>query len=204
MSLAPTHKSHSSEGETSTEQLATGNRQLATSSRGTLLRILGVGFGLAVIIGNTIGAGILRTPGEIAKFLPSTWIFLAVWVIGGLYALLGSFSMAELGAMMPRSGGYYVFARRAFGEYPAFIIGWTDFLAQVGSTAAVSLVAAEYTEYLLGRKPQNTVAIASTYAIVLAVLQWRGIKWGSMAQNISSAAKALALVGLIVAIFIVA
>ena len=178
--------------------------QPATRSRGSLLRILGVGFGLAVIIGNTIGAGILRTPGEVAKYLPSAWIFLTVWVAGGLYALLGSFSMAELGAMMPRSGGYYVFARRAFGEYPAFIIGWTDFLAQVGSTAAVSLVAAEYTEYLLGRKPEHTVAIASSYAIVLAVLQWRGIKWGSMAQNISSAAKALALIGLIAAIFIFA
>src|SRR3954465_8802516 len=75
-------------------------------SRGSLLRILGVGFGLAVIVGNTIGAGILRTPGEIAKYLPSPWIFLTVWVVGGLYALLGSFSMAELGAMMPRSGGY--------------------------------------------------------------------------------------------------
>jgi len=183
---------------------ATSSQQPATSSRGTLLRILGVGFGLAVIIGNTIGAGILRTPGEIARYLPSTWFFLAVWVIGGLYALLGSFSMAELGAMMPRSGGYYVFTRRAFGEYPAFIIGWTDFLAQVGSTAAVSLVAAEYTQYLLHREPTRTVPIASAYAIVLAILQWRGIKWGSMAQNLSSAAKALALCGLIAAIFIFA
>src|SRR3954471_1764504 len=182
--------------------LKTGNRKPET--KGSLLRILGVGFGLAVIVGNTIGAGILRTPGEIAKYLPTTWIFLAVWVIGGLYALLGSFSMAELGAIMPRSGGYYVFARRAFGEYPAFIIGWTDFLAQVGSTAAVSLVAAEYTEYLLGRKPEHTVAIASTYALILAVLQWRGIKWGATAQNLSSAAKALALVGLIAAVFIFA
>src|SRR4051812_3082460 len=183
---------------------ATSNNQPATSSRGTLLRILGVGFGLAVIIGNTIGAGLLRTPGEIAKYLPSANLFLAIWVVGGLYALLGSFSMAELGAMMPRSGGYYVFARRAFGEYPAFVIGWTDFLAQVGSTAAVSLVAAEYTQYLMHREPAHTVPIASAYAIVLAVLQWRGIKWGSTAQNLSSAAKALALVGLIVAIFVFA
>ena len=203
MTLVNTSTSPTSD-EPPPEKLATGNRQLATASKGTLLRILGVGFGLAVIIGNTIGAGILRTPGEIAKYLPSTWIFLAVWVVGGLYALLGSFSMAELGAMMPRSGGYYVFARRAFGEYPAFVIGWTDFLAQVGSTAAVSLVAAEYTEYLLGRKPEHTVALASAYAIVLAVLQWRGIKWGSTAQNLTSAAKALALVGLIAAIFIFA
>ena len=202
MTPAPADKSRPSDQQAAPADLETGNRKLET--KGTLLRILGVGFGLAVIIGNTIGAGILRTPGEVAKYLPSTWIFITVWIAGGLYALLGSFSMAELGAMMPRSGGYYVFARRAFGEYPAFIIGWTDFLAQVGSTAAVSLVAAEYTEYLFGRKPEHTVAIASSYALLLAVLQWRGIKWGSMAQNISSAAKALALVGLIAAIFIFA
>src|SRR5438270_11450458 len=124
MSFVPADKSHSSHQQPTPEKPATNNQQAVTASRGTLLRILGVGFGLAVIIGNTIGAGILRTPGEIAKYLPSVWVFLTVWVIGGLYALLGSFSMAELGAMMPRSGGYYVFARRAFGEYPAFIIGW--------------------------------------------------------------------------------
>src|SRR5690348_5939447 len=201
MSSVPSNKAPSG------EQLAPVNPETRNSkleTKGTLLRILGVGFGLAVIIGNTIGAGILRTPGEIAKYLPATGLFLGVWVIGGLYALLGSFSMAELGAMMPRSGGYYVFARRAFGEYPAFVIGWTEFLAQVGSTAAVALVAAEYTQYLMHKEATHTVAIAATYAIVLGVLQWRGIRWGSMAQNISSAAKALALVGLIVAIFIFA
>src|SRR5690242_12370549 len=159
-------------------------------SRGTLLRILGIGFGIAIAIGGTIGAGILRTPGLVATQLPIKWVFVGVWVLGAVYALLGVFNVSELGAMMPRAGGYYVFARRAFGEYPAFIIGWTDFLAQVGSTAAVSLVAAEYTEYLLGRKPEHTVAIASTYALILAVLQWRGIKWGATAQNLSSAAKA--------------
>src|SRR5438270_701352 len=204
MTLAPGDNSQSSHQQPTPEKPATSNQQPATASRGTLLRILGVGFGLAVIIGNTIGAGILRTPREVAKYLPSTWIFLTVAIAGGLYALLGSFSMAELGAMMPRSGGYYVFARRAFGEYPAFVIGWTDFLAQVGSTAAVSLVAAEYTQYLMHREPTHTVPIASAYALVLAVLQWRGIKWGSAAQNLSSAAKALALVGLIVAIFVFA
>ena len=70
--------------------------------RGSLLRVLGVGFGLAVIIGNTIGAGVLRTPGEIAGELPRVWMFIGVWVIGGLYALLGAYQISELGAMVPR------------------------------------------------------------------------------------------------------
>jgi APA family basic amino acid/polyamine antiporter len=186
--------------------LETRNPKPETASRGSLLRILGVGFGLAVIIGNTIGAGIMQTPGSVAALLPNPALYLGVWVAGGLYALLGSFSMAELGAMMPRSGGYYVFARRAFGEYPGFLIGWTDFLAQVGSTSAVALVAAEYLGFLIPffSGQSRRVALASALAILLAVLQWRGIRWGAIAQNLSSAAKALGFVGLIAAIFMLA
>ena len=112
----------------------------ASERRGRLLQVLGVGFGLAVIIGNTIGAGIFRAPGDIASHLPHPWLFLAVWIIGGLYALLGAVSLAELGAMIPRSGGQYVFARYALGDYAGFIVGWSDWLSTCGSAAAVSLV----------------------------------------------------------------
>src|SRR5215475_14090122 len=103
---------------TQTEEAATERR----SSSG-LLRILGVGFGLAVIIGNTIGAGILRTPGEVAGHLPNPWLFLGIWVAGGLYALLGAISIAELGTMLPKSGGQYVFAHYTFGAYGGFVVG---------------------------------------------------------------------------------
>ncbi|PYS70474.1 MAG: hypothetical protein DMF69_13405, partial [Acidobacteria bacterium] len=111
-------------------------RTTQTPGRGHLLRVLGFGFGLSVIIGNTIGAGIFRTPGTIADHLPNVWLFLAVWVVGGIYALLGSISYAELGAMLPREGGQYAFARYALGEYAGFIVGWSDWLATCGSTAA--------------------------------------------------------------------
>ncbi len=184
------------------------------ASRGKLLRILGVSFGLAVIVGNTIGAGILRTPGGIAQSLPVPWIYLGVWVVGGMYALLGAGSMSELGAMMPRSGGYYVFTRRALGEFPAFVVGWTDFLAQCGSTAAVAIVVGEYlgelfpalkgTLLLAGFAVEKKVLLASLVAIAVAVPQWRGIRAGSLMQNLTSAAKALAFFALIAAIFILA
>ena len=78
--------------------------------RGGLLRVLGVVFGMAVTIGITIGMGILRTPGDVAKQLPNAWLFIGVWLLGGVYALLGAVSVAELGTMIPRSGGFYVFA----------------------------------------------------------------------------------------------
>jgi APA family basic amino acid/polyamine antiporter len=113
---------------------------MADRQRGRLLRVLGVGFGLAVIIGNTIGAGIFRTPGVVATELPNPWLFFAVWIAGGLYALLGALSMAELGTMIPRSGGQYVFARYALGEYAGFIVGWSDWISTCGTTAAVAHV----------------------------------------------------------------
>ena len=68
-----------------------------------------------------------------------------VWVAGGLYALLGAISLAELGTMIPRSGGQYVFSRYALGEYAGFIVGWSDWISSCGSTAAVSLVIGTFT-----------------------------------------------------------
>ncbi|HEX8140417.1 MAG TPA: APC family permease [Pyrinomonadaceae bacterium] len=170
--------------------------------RGRLLRVLGVGFGLAVIIGNTIGAGIFRTPGVVAQELPNVWLFFAVWLMGGLYALLGALSIAELGAMLPRSGGQYVFARYALGEYFGFIVGWSDWISTCGTTAAVSIVIAEFAGALFPPLLGQSGTVASSVAIIFAVLQWRGILWGSRVQNLTSFLKALAFVALVIACFL--
>ena len=176
----------------------------AAHGRGSLLRVLGVGFGLAVIIGNTIGAGILRTPGEVAGELPRVWMFIGVWVLGGLYALLGAFQISELGAMVPRSGGYYVFARRALGDFAGFAIGWTDWMAQCGTTAAVAIVIGEYAGELYPPWNGYTVDIATGITVGVALLQWRGIAWGSFFQNLTSSLKALGFVALVSGIFALA
>src|SRR5947209_258366 len=170
--------------------------------RGSLLRVLGVAFGLAVIIGNTIGSGILRTPGLIATKLPHLWLFLSVWVIGGIYALFGAFSISELSAMIPRSGGYYIYARRAFGEFPAFVVGWTDFLAQTGTTGTVAVVIGEYTGDLIPSLASRRVQVAVAVTILMAVFQWHSIHWGSFVQNLTGAAKALGFLLLVGAIFL--
>ena len=170
--------------------------------RGRLLRVLGVGFGLAVIIGNTIGAGIFRTPGVVAAQLPDAWLFFSVWILGGLYALLGALSIAELGAMLPRSGGQYVFARYALGEYAGFIVGWSDWISTCGTTAAVALVIGEFAGALFPAMEGRAVAIASSVAIVFALLQWRGVLWGSRVQNLTSFIKTLAFVALVAACFL--
>ena len=165
-----------------------------------LLAILGVGFGIAVTIGNTIGAGILRTPGEIAEHLPSVLPYLAVWVIGGIYALLGANALAELATLVPRSGGQYVFVRHALGDYAGFIVGWSDWLSTCGTTALVAITIGEYALiYLPALRAFEVIALLTIS--LLTLVQWLGVRWGGAAQNITSVLKAVVLIGLIAACF---
>lgn len=171
----------------------------ATAPR-RLLAILGVGFGIAVTIGNTIGAGILRTPGEIAAHLPSVLPYLAVWVIGGIYALLGANALAELATLVPRSGGQYVFVRHAIGDYAGFIVGWSDWLSTCGTTALVAITIGEYALiYLPAMRAFEVIALLTIG--LLTLVQWLGIRWGEAAQNITSVMKAVVLIALIAACF---
>jgi APA family basic amino acid/polyamine antiporter len=158
---------------------------------GTLLRVLGVGFGLAVTIGGTIGMGILRTPGEVAAQLPTAKLFIGVWILGGIYALLGTISVAELGAMIPRSGGWYVFVHRAMGNYPGFVVGWSDWLSTCGTLAVIAMVVGEYTAVLVPRLAGRDKSIALVVVLLFAALQWRGIRWGSFTQNLTSLLKTI-------------
>lgn len=169
--------------------------------RGHLLRVLGVVFGMAVTVGITIGMGILRTPGDVAAQLPTPWLFIGAWLLGGVYALLGAVSVAELGTMIPRSGGFYVFARRALGEYPGFIVGWSDWLSTCGTVAVVALVLGEYAGRLFPALAGREVVVACAVTLAFAVLQWRGVRWGSRSQELTSLLKTVAFVALIAACF---
>jgi APA family basic amino acid/polyamine antiporter len=169
--------------------------------RGRLLRVLGVVFGMAVTVGITVGMGILRTPGEVAGQLPNAWLFLGAWLLGGVYALFGAVSVAELGTMIPRSGGFYVFARRALGEYPGFVVGWSDWLSTCGTVAAVALVIGEYAGLLVPSLAGRGLAVACGVTVAFALLQWRGVRWGSRSQELTSLLKTLAFAALIAACF---
>ena len=169
--------------------------------RGRLLRVLGVGFGLAAMIGTTIGAGIFRAPGDVASRLPDDTLYLVAWIGGGLFALLGAIQIAELGTMLPRSGGQYVFARHALGRYAGFIVGWTDWISTCGTTAAVSIVVGEFSGALFPSLQGRASSVAVLIALVFAAIQWRGIRWGSTTQNLTSALKAAAFVALCAAAF---
>ena len=168
-------------------------------SGGKLLQVLGVSFGVAVIIGNTILVGILRTPGDVAERLPSPVLFLGVWIIGGLYALLGAISLAEPGTMVAQSGGQYVFVRRGLGEYPGFIVGWSDWLATCASVSLGAMVFTEYLEPLLPAMAGRRVPAGVALVLLFGLLLWRGIRVGDLSQQILSALKALAF-GVLIAL----
>ena len=170
--------------------------------KGHLLRILGVGFGIAVIIGGTIGSGILRTPGEVAGRLHSPSLILTVWLLGGLYAFLGTVSVVELGTMLPVAGGWYIYSRRSMGPYAGFVVGCSDWMMQ---TVAVSYLAVAFGEFATQLLPQLAGHVKLTGLALLAVLMllnWIGLRSGSRTQEISSFLKALALVIFIAACFL--
>ena len=166
-------------------------------NRGRLLRVLGVSFGVAVVVGNTILVGILRTPGDIAARLPSPELFLGIWLAGGLYAFLGALSLAEPAAMVAQSGGQYVFVRRGLGEYPGFVVGWSDWISTCATPALGAMVIMEYLEPLVPALAGRRVVAAVGLELLFGLVLWRGVRIGDFAQQALSALKALAFGALI-------
>lgn len=165
----------------------------------TLRRALGIGFGIAVAVGNMIGAGILRAPADVAAKLPSPWLFLGVWIVGGVYALLGANAVAELGAMLPQSGGQYIFARRAFGPAVGFVVGWNDWASTAAASAAVSIVFGEAFAALVGAGGRWIPAVAVAALLIPVGVSLRGVREGDRAQRLTTALKAIVLMALVVA-----
>src|SRR6185437_4771256 len=174
----------------------------SSSGHGQLLRILGVSFGVAVSIGTIIGAGILRTPGEVAGHLQAPWLITTVWFLGGIYALMGTLCVVELGTMFPLEGGWYAYARRAFGPYGGFVIGLMDWIVQSVSMAYTATALGEFCVELWPWWHGKVRLIAVATIIALTVLNWVGLKLGSRAQEVTSAIKALALIALVIVCFV--
>ena len=174
----------------------------SSGSSGRLQQALGVTFGIAVSVGNTISAGILGTPGDVATYLPSVPLYLGVWLAGGIYALMGSIQLAELGAFVRRSGGQYVFARRAIGPYAAFIVGWSDWLSTNGTTSAVTILIGQYLARIFPTLKGYEPPIAVVLTLAVAALQWRDVKAGRDAQNITTVIKGVVYVAIVIGCFV--
>jgi basic amino acid/polyamine antiporter, APA family len=161
--------------------------------RTQLIKLLGVGFGIAVTIGGTVGTGILRKPGPIAQQLLDPVLIIAVWLAVGVYALVGSLSVIELGTMFPKAGAWYVYSRRAFGNYAGFVVGISSWLGTVAAMAFGASVMGEYIGLLVPSLANSVPAIAIAILIAFAGFHWLGVRSASRAQEVMSFLKAVGL-----------
>jgi APA family basic amino acid/polyamine antiporter len=182
-----------------TEQVLANSPSL---SKERLLRILGVTFGVAVGIGGTIGIGILRIPGSVAAQLGNSGLIMAVWIVSGLYAFAGANTYAELGTMLPLDGGPYVYARRAYGEFGGFLVGWSDWLLRTSSMAYLAVALTEYAAGLFSYNPAFITPAAIALLIFFTAFHWLGLRAGSRAQEIMSLFKVIAFFVIIAACFL--
>jgi len=162
--------------------------------------VLGSGFSLAVIVGGTIGLGILRTPGEVAAVVTDPLMFVSLWVLGGLFALLSAIVVAELMGMTPRSGGTYALVQRAYGPFPGFVIGWVDWLSFVADIALKAVVVTEFAALLIPATAQWQTPLAILVSSMFAALQLRSVALGATIQEIAAAVIALIIVGFTLAL----
>jgi APA family basic amino acid/polyamine antiporter len=155
-----------------------------------------------MVFGGTVGVGILRLPGILAAQLGDARLVLLFWILGGLYALLGAVAVAELAAMLPEAGGFYVYARRAFGNGPGFVVGWSDWVNQVAAIAYAAITSALFLGELW---PASLVAPRATAIAILALftaLHWVGLRIGSTLTRAISLTVGLMLMVLVVACFL--
>src|SRR6201993_372280 len=170
---------------------------MVSQKSGHLRRVLCVGFGLAVSVGGTIGVGILRTPGLVAEQLHAPLAIFSLWIAGGIYTLLGASCLTELGLMLPRAGGFYVYVRRAFGNTAGFAVGWTDWIMYCSGLGYLSIAIAEFIA-ALGLVPGGAIRfLAALILLSIVALQWLGIRISSQFQEVTTALKCIAFLALV-------
>ncbi len=167
-----------------------------------LLKILGVGFGVAVTLGGTIGTGILRKPGPIAEQLGDPWLIMGLWVAVSLYAFLGTLCTIELGTSVPKAGAWYVYAQRAFGDYAGFVVGINSWLGTCAALGFGVYTMGEYFALLMpsvqGLEPYLAIGIL----VILTAVHSIGLSLASQFQNIMSILKGVGLLLFVIICFV--
>ena len=177
-----------------------------------LVRGIGLWGATLLVIGSVIGSGIFLTTGNMVQVLPSTTLVLAAWVAGGLLAMAGGLTYAEMGSMFPRSGGLYVFLSEAYGAVWGFLFGWACLLVILtGSVATVAVGFAEYFSYFFPSLGTDRVLVtfampwgpwsisagqlvaAGSIAVITAI-NYVGVRSGNVANTLLTVAKVAALV----------
>ncbi|GHN01444.1 amino acid transporter [Cytophagales bacterium WSM2-2] len=192
-----------------------------------LARTLGLSSTVSLVVGGIIGSAIFMKPALMASQLGSPWWLLSVWVLAGLITFLGALTNAEAAAMMPETGGQYVFFQKMFGDFTAFLYGWSAFAVfNTAGAASIAYVFSIYTEYFihLPRLPKETEQLfylympgigkifplenigvkAMTILLVwlLTIVNFRSTHSGDRVQILFSFLKVAAMVFLVVGIFV--
>ena len=169
-----------------------------------LRRVIGLGGGIALIVGITIGSGIFRTPPTIAGLVPNPVVFMALWSAFGLISVCGALTVAELSSLLPQPGGVYVFLREAYGDAAAFVFGWLYVLITTPTTvAALAVVFAEFLLNLLGTPVDARVQLIAIAAIVLLTFaNVLGARVGVAVSGVTTTVKVTALAAIILGAFL--
>lgn len=173
--------------------MATANRDKPAE----LLRVLGLVFGLAAVVGGAVGQGILRTPGIVAAAVPNSLLILVLWGVGGLFAAVTAVAYAEVGTAVPRAGGPYVFVRRAFGRTPGIVVGWSDWFNNISTQSLAAVVVVEFVHRAGLLTPIGAWILAPVVVGVFVALNATNTQLCGSTQSAGSALKGAALLVLV-------
>jgi basic amino acid/polyamine antiporter, APA family len=169
-----------------------------------LPRHLGLWSAVAVLIGSTIGSGIFRVPATVAERIGYPGPALLAWVIGGLIALFGALTLAELAGALPRSGGVFAYILEAFGPFPAFLFGWSELtVIRASALGAIATIFAEYLGRFVPLSPLQVRSVAAAAILAVALLNYLGVNRAAVLMNLATVAKYGALAGLVLLAFTV-
>jgi basic amino acid/polyamine antiporter, APA family len=166
-----------------------------------LRRSLRLRDGLAVVIGIMVGSGIFRQPGVVAAQLGRPYLTFVAWILGGVVAFAGALIFAELGTRLPEAGGKYVYAREAFGPRAGFVVGTVEVGIYAVAIAALGVVAGEYTGALVALPAWGARAVGAGTVALFTLVNMAGVAEGRVIQNVATAAKMIALVGVVIVAF---
>ena len=154
--------------------------------------------GVTLLVGTVIGSAIFVIPSLIAQRIAEPGLVVGIWVFSGLLVLCGALTLAELGTMLPQSGGLYIYMREAYGQFWAYLYGWTMMLVVFpGSIAALTSTFLLYLQWFVPLTWWAEKALGIGLLLVLAFVNTRGVKKGAGVQNLFTVFKVAGLVLLV-------
>ncbi len=172
---------------------------------GALPRRIGLWSAIAVCVGSTIGSGIFRSPAGVADKIPGPLPLLSVWAVGGVFAICGALTLAEVASAIPQTGGFYAFLREGWGRLYAFLFGWAQLsVVRAAALGAIAITFAEYFIRVLGFDPriapydQYARYLAAAAIVLTGTMNILGVKFATALTNLTTIAKYGGLVFIVV------